>query len=227
MCLALAALSVTTTAAAQNAPEPGETSLSQGSSTGRWRTYPRERHLLLRAEALGAIRLQDYFDQGAIAPLSALVQASYAFVHVGSFMIGPSLGVQLGFDRTGMQYSLQPGVLAYRRFSGRFAMTGRVDANVLVTRGACDQQPPLPVLNPAWRGGGVPMNQTVVPAPSSGYCPTIAMGFEAAVGAALFVRSGFALTSEITFNLYGGDGGLTYPFVGLGLGVLFDHEVLP
>lgn len=176
---------------------------------------------------MGAIRLQDYFDQGSLAPLSALVQGSYAALHLGPVIVGPSFGLQLGFDRTGMQYVLQPGVLAYRRFSGRFAVTGRLDANVLVTRGACDPQTPLPVLSPAWRGGGIPMNQNVVPAPSSGYCPTVALGFEAAFGAAFYIRSGFALTTELTFNLYGGDGGLPYPFVGLGLGVLFDHEVLP
>lgn len=224
----MAAASATTTAAAQNAPEPGESTAPPTTpAPSSWRTYPRERHLLLRVEAMSGLRLQDYFAQGSFAPVSVLAQGSFTFLHLGSVMLGPSLGAQVGFDRAGTQIAIQPGITAYRRFSGHFALTGRIDANILVTRGVCDPQMPLPVLMSSWRGLGIPANQGVVPAPSSGYCPTIAFGGEAALGAAYFIRSGLALAGEVTFNMYGGDGGLTYPIVGVALGVLFDREVLP
>ena len=48
-----------------------------------------------------------------------------------------------------------------------------------------------------------------------------------AAGGALYLLSGFAVTAEVSFNMYFGDGGIIYPLIGGGIGLLFDYEVLP
>jgi hypothetical protein len=50
---------------------------------------------------------------------------------------------------------------------------------------------------------------------------------ELAAGGALYLLSGFAVTAEVSFNMYFGDGGIIYPLIGGGIGLLFDYEVLP
>lgn len=217
-----------------DATEPGAGEGARASSPG-WRTYPRERHLLVRLEATGAFRLSDPLNHGAVGPIGGLVQGTYAFVHAGDLLLGPSVGVQIAGDHTGLQYAVQPGVALYRRFSPTFALTARVDVPILITRGLCDDQQPRVVpdanRNPAnpstyWLGSGASAPDRV-PTPEVGFCPTTAVGVEAAAGAALYLRAGLAVTGEVTFNTYFGNGGLTYPMVGAGLGLLLDYEVLP
>lgn len=208
--------------------QPAESVGANGASSG-WRVLPRERHVLLRVEGAVAARLSDPFSFGALAPPSVLVQGAFPFVHLGSFLLGPALGVQAGVDANGAQVAFQPGVTLYRRFTERWSANARVGVPILLTRGACPVPGALPV--PAGRadlqGHGVQGNRNSVPVPGAGYCPTAAVGLEAAVGGAFYLTTGFAITAEAIFDLYFGDGSLTYPLVGGGLGVLFDYELLP
>ncbi len=222
-----AAFTAAAPAAAQVPPESGEAGAGapQQPTDGAWPLYPHERHLLVRAEATTAARLSDPFAQGSLAPVTAFVEGTWAFLHLGRFLFGPSLGFQAGFDRTGGQYALQPGVAVYRRFSPGFAFTARVDVPILFTQGACDPQPPL--MANGLTGHGISDNVNFIPAPGVGFCPGTSVGIEAAAGAAFYVRAGLAVTAELSFDYYLGDGRLGYPLLGGGLGLLFDYEVLP
>ncbi len=212
--------------AAQSLSEGDEASAAvQPSGNPSWPVYPSERHVLIRGEATAGLRASDPFSLGALTPVSAFVEGTYAFLKVGSFLFGPSLGIQAGFSPAGGQYTLQPGVAGYRRFSPTFAMTARIDVPILLTAGDCGTLGLQP--SGSNMGSGISDNVNFVHVPNTGYCPTTSVGIEAAVGAAYYLRAGLALTGEITFDYYVGDGMLGYPIVGLGLGVLFDYEVLP
>jgi hypothetical protein len=194
-----------------------------------WTVHPRERHVLVRAEfGLGA-RLRDPFSFGVLSPPSLLVEGTYAFLHLGNFLLGPSLGLQAGLDRNGAQIAVQPGVQIYRRFSSAISANARVDVPLLITRGACQRGAALaiPPGNSQWVGGGIAPNRGVVYPPGWGFCPELSVGFEVAAGAAFYIRSGVAVTAEAIFDLYLGNGGSVYPIIGGGLGILVDYEVLP
>lgn len=194
-----------------------------------WTVQPNERHILLRAEFGIGARLRDPFSYGVLSPPSVLVQGTYAFLHVGKFLLGPSLGLQGGMDRNGAQFAVQPGVQIYRRFTSAVAAHARIDVPLLITRGACQRSAGLmiPPGSPQWVGGGIAPNRSVVYPPGWGYCPELSVGFEAAVGGAFYIRSGLAITAEAVFDLYLGNGGSVYPIIGGGLGILVDYEVLP
>jgi hypothetical protein len=74
-----------------------------------WTVHPNERHLLVRAEFGIGARLRDPFSYGVLSPPSVLVEGTYAFLHLGNFLFGPSLGLQGGIDRNGAQFTVQPG----------------------------------------------------------------------------------------------------------------------
>lgn len=191
--------------------------------------HPNERHLLVRAEFGIGARLRDPFSYGVLSPPSVLVEGTYAFVHLGNFLLGPSLGLQGGIDRNGMQFTVQPGVQIYRRFTSAVSAHARVDVPMLITRGACQRSPGLaiPAGSPQWVGSGIAPNRSVVYPPGWGYCPELSVGFEVAAGGAFYIRSGLAITAEAIFDLYLGNGGSVYPIIGGGLGILVDYEVLP
>ncbi len=215
-------------AAAQTVPdatEPGASPAHEGASQGGWTLYPRERHILVRAEATVGARLNDPYDAGALAPIAPYLQGSYQFLHVGRFQMGPSLGFQAGIDHVGAQFAIQPGWQVFRRFTGRLALTGRVEVPILITQGACAVDRVR--ADPAFPGHGFSLNAMTLPVPSAGYCPTVSVGVEAAVGAALYLTSGVALTGEVIFDLYFGDSAITFPILGGGLGLMVDYEVLP
>lgn len=205
-------------------PNRGAASEEGGARSGAWRHYPSERHILVRAGANVGARLSDPFAQGALAPITPYVEGTYAFVHLGSFLLGPTLNFQTGIDKTGAQFAIQPAATLYRRFNNLLGFTARVGVPLLVTRGACETDW-LPTTNRL--GGGVLPNRNRIPVPGSGYCPALSVGVEAGVSGALYIRSGLAITLEASFNVYFGDGGLIYPVGGGGLGILVDYEVLP
>lgn len=206
-------------AAAQSGPDGSE---SQGS--GGWRVYPSERHILVRAEATLGARLNDPYSAGALAPVAPFVEGSFLFLRAGRFLMGPSLGAQVGIDRVGVQATVQPGWTVYRRFSGRFAASARVDVPLLITQGGCGSER---VDAGVYPGAGYVLNRTRIPVPNGGYCPALSVGIEAAVGGSFYLTSGFALTAEAIFDTYFGDSGISFPILGGGVGVLFDYEVLP
>jgi hypothetical protein len=217
--VALAAPSV----GAQTAPDMTEPTQSQPSSG--WRLYPNERHITVRAEAVAGLRLSDPYAQGSAVPFGALLQGSYLFMKAGPLLMGPSLGLQLGFDPVGTQAAIQPGWHALWRLMPRLGLTGRVDIPLLITPGGCpvDRVP----ADPTFMGQGFPINTTTLPVPSAGTCPTFAFGAELGVGAAFYITSGVAITAEATFNMYFGDSFLFFPIFGGGLGLMVDYEVLP
>lgn len=194
-----------------------------------WTVHPGERHILVRTQFGIGARLRDPFSYGVLSPPSVLVEGTYAFLHVGRFLLGPSLGLQGGLDRNGPQLAIQPGVQIFRRFTAAVAAHARIDVPLLITRGACERQAGLmiPTGSPQWVGNGIAPNRSVVYPPGWGYCSELAVGFEAAVGGAFYVRSGLAVTAEAIFDLYLGNGGAVYPVIGGGLGILVDYEVLP
>lgn len=216
---ALAAPSV----GAQTAPDTSEP--SQAPPSSGWRLYPNERHITVRAEAVAGVRLSDPYAQGSAAPFGMLLQGGFLFVKAGPLLMGPSLGVQMGFDSVGLQTAIQPGWQALWRLAPRFALTGRVDIPLLITPGACpvDRVP----ADPSFMGQGFQINRSTLPVPSAGTCPTFAFGAELGVGAALYLTSGIALTAEASFDMYFGDSFLFFPVFGGGVGLLVDYEVLP
>ncbi|MDO9020257.1 MAG: hypothetical protein Q8S73_43765 [Deltaproteobacteria bacterium] len=209
-------------AAAQDVSDP------PAPSSG-WTVHPSERHILVRTQFGIGARLRDPFSYGVLSPPSVLVQGTYAFLHLGKFLLGPSLGLQGGIDGNGAQIAVQPGVQIYRRFTDVIAAHARVDVPLLITRGACQRSPGLmvPAGSPQWVGSGIAANRGVVYPPGWGYCPELSVGFEVAAGAAFYVRSGLAVTAEAIFDLYLGNGGSIYPIIGGGVGILVDYEVLP
>ncbi len=229
MFFAACAVLATPQALAQTAPdatEPGAGGgVEQPSSSGGWTLYPRERHIMVRAEATVGALLNDPFDAGSLAPITPLLEGSFQFLHVGRFLMGPSLGFQAGFDVTGAQFAIQPGWQVTLRLASRFAVTGRAAIPVLITRGACSADRVR--ADNGFPGFGFSLNRTTLPVPSSGYCPTTAVGVELAAGAALYITSGIAVTAEAIFDTYFGDSGIVYPLIGGGVGVMVDYEVLP
>ena len=192
---------------------------------GGWTLYPNERHLLVRAEATLGARLNDPYAAGVLAPVSPFVEATYQFLNVRRFQMGPSLGFQAGFDASGAQFSIQPGWHVLRRFTERLAVTARADIPILITRGACAADRVR--ADQGFPGFGHPLNRQTLPVPSAGYCPTVAVGVEVGAGAAFYVTSGVAITAEAIFDLYFGDSGIVFPILGGGVGVMVDYEVLP
>lgn len=206
--------------------EPGAgTGGAAGTSSG-WRLYPREKHLIMRVTGGTAVRLVDPFGVGRLAPSTLTVDAAFTLVHLGRFQLGPYLGLQVGFDGGGAQpqYAVVPGAVLTRRFSEVFGLNLRVGVPVAIVRGNCD---PFPLPAQGFTGRGSVTNRGVVNVPDTSYCPTVSPGIEAAVGAAIYLRAGFAVTAEVNFNMYFGDGNIAYPFVGGALGLLFDYEVIP
>ena len=67
---AAAAALATPTVSAQSASDLAEP--TPAPSAGGWRLYPRERHITLRAEGFGGLRLSDPYAQGAATPFGAL-----------------------------------------------------------------------------------------------------------------------------------------------------------
>ena len=191
-----------------------------------WELQPRERHILVRAEATVAGRFLDPYSYGRLAPPGLLVDGTFAFLHVGRFLLGPSLGFQAGWDQNGGQYAVQPGAMLYRRFTNAIAAHARVAVPLMVTRGTCERPAPITVTS-QFIGAGYGGNRTQVQPPAWGFCPELSVGVEAAVGAAYYVRSGIAITAEAVFDLYFGNGGSVAPILGGGLGVLIEYEVLP
>lgn len=228
MFLALSTLLVATPALAQTAPDAEEGGAAPA-APARWQVYPRERHVWVRAEYSTGLRLRDPFGQGALAPHSLLVQGSFGFVHLGQWILGPSLGVQLGIASPFTQVGIQPGVTIHRRLSSRLALTGRVDIPFFLTKqgGVIEGTLPVPQDRPNEFGSGTLPYQRAVPYPSSSYNPSLAPGLEVAAGVAYYLRAGIAVTAEAVFNTYFGDSMFVYPIVGGGVGVLFDYEMLP
>lgn len=206
--------------------EPGVASGGASDASSGWRLYPREKHLLVRVMGGAAARLNDPFGVGRLAPPTLTVDAAFTLAHIGRFQIGPYLGFQVGFDRNGAQpqYAVVPGAVLTRRFSDLFGFNVRVGVPIAIVRGNCD---PFPIPAQGYTGRGSVMNRGVVQVPDTSFCPTVSPGIEAAVGAALYLRSGFALTAEVNFDLYFGDNNIAYPFIGGSLGFLFDYEVIP
>lgn len=220
---AAAAALATPTVSAQSASDLAEP--TPAPSAGGWRLYPGERHITLRAEGFGGLRLSDPYAQGAATPFGALLEGSFLFLKVGPLLLGPSLGVQVGFDPVGTQAAIQPGVHALWRLGPRFGLTGRVGVPLLITPGACPVDRVM--ADPGFTGQGFPLNASTIPVPSVGNCPTLAFGAEVGAGAALYLTSGIALTAQATFSMYFGDSFLFFPVLGGGVGVLVDYEVLP
>lgn len=227
--MAAAVLIAPWTARGQTAPEvePGTPSGNTSGSTSGWRLYPREKHLLLRAVASTAYRINDPFAIGRLAPPTLTIDGAFTLLHFGQFQFGPYLGLQIGFDRGGAQpqFAVTPGVVLTRRFSSLFALNARVAVPLAIVRGYCQ---PFALPAPTdLQGMGSVMNRAVVQVPDTSYCPELSVGVQAAAGAAFYIRSGFAVTAEVSFDLFFGDGGIIYPLLGGGIGLLFDFEVIP
>lgn len=225
--MAAAVLITPWAASGQTAPdvEPGMSPDGASGSASGWRLYPREKHLLLRATASTAYRINDPFAVGRLAPPTLTLDAALTLAHLGRFQIGPYLGLQIGFDRgTQTQFAVVPGAVIQRRFSNLFAFNARVGVPVAIVRGNC---PALPLDATGREGMGALANRRFVQVPDTSFCPAVSPGIEVAAGGALYLLSGFAVTAEVSFNMYFGDGGLIHPFIGGGIGLLFDYEVLP
>ncbi len=227
--LALASFFVATPTLAQTAPEGAEMGAGGQTPPSAWPVYPRERHVWVRAEYATGVRLRDPFGQGRLAPHSLLVQGSFGFVHLGQWILGPSLGVQVGIASPFTQIGIQPGVTIHRRLSHRLALTGRVDLPLFITKGGAEIAGLLPVPSgrPNEIGMGSPGFINNVPYPTGGYNPALAPGIEVAAGVAVYLRAGLAVTAEAIVNTYFGDSQFVYPIVGGGVGLLFDYEMLP
>ena len=124
--LAVAAPAAAQTPRDETEPTRGAAPDEGGARDGGWRTYPNERHILVRAGANVGARLSDPFAQGALAPITPYVEGTYAFVHLGSFLLGPTLNFQTGIDKTGAQFAIQPAATLFRRFNNLFGLTARV-----------------------------------------------------------------------------------------------------
>ncbi len=211
---------------AQTAGDPTESGVGASqSASGGWRRYPNERHVFVRAAGTVAARLTDPYSQGTLAPPGAYVSGGFGFLHVGPTIMGPSLGVQAGFDPVGVQVAVQPGWQMWWRLASRLAFTARVEIPILITRGACpvDYVP----ADMGFQGAGFGLNRNRLPVPATGYCPTVTVGVEAAPGLAFYVTNGVALTAEAVFDFYVGDSLLPFPLLGGAVGLMVDYEVLP
>ncbi len=208
-----AVLSAASVASAQAAEE------GAGRSTA-WQSYARERHVVGRIMAGTAFRLNDAFGGGFTTPPYVMVDGHYLFVNAGNFHMGPSLGLQLGFDAghsPGVQFGLVPGWTGLMRLSQMFGITGRVGIPFMILRGVTER-----VAVPASDVNG----HSAVQAPQN---PRTAYGggVELGVGGALYFLSGVAATLEINGGVYFGDSFYTFPYVGAALGLMVDYELLP
>jgi hypothetical protein len=215
-----ALLSVASTARAQSPDAEHAAAAPEGESTtpqSGYVSYPNERHLLFRATAGSGLRLNDTYGLGALLPAYASVDASFLFLNVGAFRMGPMLGVEAGFDSggAGMQWAIMPGWMALWRVSSLLAFTGRVNVPILITRG---QTGYFPIMYMSQQPVGAPLQHNL--AASLGIA-------EIGVGAAVYLTSGFALTAEISGGAYLGDTGYPAAYFGFGGGVLVDCELLP
>jgi hypothetical protein len=238
--LLLTALAASSTAFAQVDDESASRA-SEAPASGGWASYPRERHLLGRLQGGIALRLFDPYSAGALAPGWIHGQAGYLFLNVGRFRMGPTLGGQLGLDpgHSRPQGALQPGWTAMTRLNPRMALLGRIDLPLVFTRSWDPAQdtciylpgnPPRPgqpdTRVPQVQAQCQPSNMIPARVPY-GAVPALAVGLEAGATFAYFLTSGLALTAELNGGVFFGDSGVTTPLLGVGLGVLVDHELLP
>jgi hypothetical protein len=230
-------------ALAQSAGEPpaegGAT--SSAPAAGEWRSYPNERHVLARLQGGIGLRLFDPYSAGVLAPGWIHAQGGFLFINAGKLRMGPTLGAQLGLDlgHSGLQGAVQLGWTLMYRPATRWAIMGRVDVPIVFThswdptRDACIYLPgaaPRPGA-PDTRSAQVqdpclPSNMLPARVPY-GIVPAVAVGVEAGGSFAYFLTGGFALTAELSAGIYFGDSGTSTPVLGLGIGAMFDYELLP
>jgi hypothetical protein len=237
------AMMASSTAIAQSAVEPvsGAEAISIVPAAGEWRSYPNERHVLTRLQGGIGLRLFDPYSAGVLAPGWIHAQGGFLFINAGKLRMGPTLGAQLGLDlwHSGLQGAVQPGWTLMYRSATRWAIMGRVDVPFVLTRSwdpardACIYLPgaaPRPGM-PDTRSAQVqdpcmPSNMLPARVPY-GVVPAVAVGVEAGGSFAYFLTGGFALTAELSAGIYFGDSGVSIPVLGLGLGTMFDFELLP
>jgi hypothetical protein len=233
-------LAASSTAFAQVDDETASRSASAAPASG-WQAYPRERHVLGRLQGGVALRLFDPYSAGVLAPGWIHGQAAYLFLNAGRYRMGPTLGAQLGLDpgHSPPQGALQFGWTAMTRLTPRMALIGRVELPLVFTRSwdptldTCIYLPgnaPRPgqpdTRVPQVQGQCQPSNMIPARVPY-GSVPALAVGVEAGASFAYFVTSGLAVTAELNGGAFFGDSGVTTPLIGVGLGVLVDHELLP
>ncbi|MBL8681201.1 MAG: hypothetical protein JNK05_18635 [Myxococcales bacterium] len=228
----LTALLASSSAFAQAAGGEGEGgggSANAAPAAGEWRTYRNERHVIARLQGGPAFRLYDPFSAGAIGPGWIHAQGGFLFLNVGKLRMGPSLGGQLGLDlgHSGLQGTIQPGWSLMFRPSPRWAILGRVDFSMAFVRTSvfandlCVYNRPVNPIVPCAADNMMPARLAY------GTTTAVAMGFEAGGTFAFFLTGGVALTAELNTGVYFGDSGTSAPLIGLGLGALFDYELLP
>lgn len=227
--------------AQSEASESTEGGAAAGPAAGEWRSYANERHVLARLQGGVGLRLFDPYSAGVLAPGWIHAQGGYLFVNVGKLRMGPTLGAQLGIDpgHSGLQGAVQPGWTLQYRSSPRWAILARLDIPFVITHTwnpANDACIYLPGMRPA--AGQPDPRVPVVQDPCQpsnmlparvpyGISPAIAIGVEAGGTFAYYLTGGFALTAEVNAGLYFGDSSVSLPVVGVGLGALFDYELLP
>lgn len=235
------ALLASSAAFAQTGAEGEGASASGPPAPGEWRAYTNERHITARLQGGIGLRLYDPFSAGALAPGWIHAQAGFNFITAGNVRMGPTLGGQLGLDlgHSGLQGTLQPGWQIHYRPSARWAILARADFSLAFTRtwdparDACiylTGQAPRPG-QPDTRAVTVqdpcmPSNMLPARVPY-GVGPALALGFEAGGAFAYYLTGGFALTAELNAAMYFGDSGTTAPLLGIGIGAMFDYELLP
>jgi hypothetical protein len=228
----LTALLASSSAFAQTPSGEGEGSggaQSASATAGEWRAYPNERHVIARLQGGAAFRLYDPFSAGALAPWWIHGQAGFLFLNAGKLRMGPTLGGQLGLDlgHSGLQGTIQPGWALMFRPSPRWAILGRVDFSVAFVKtnvfanDLCVYNRPTRPIEPCRESNMVPARLAY------GTGTAVALGFEAGGTFAYFLTGGFALTAEVNTGFYFGDSGTTAPLLGVGIGALFDYELLP
>lgn len=223
-----AVLLASNAAAAQGVGEGAEPS-SESSSVG-WSLQPGERHIVGRVQGGVGLRVFDPWGAGALAPGWIHAQGAYLFVRGGPFVMGPSLGAQVGLDvgHSAPQFTAQPGWLMRARFSQRWGLLLRADIPILVTRGANVDRPEFRVQDPPNDAMGNPpaVRRADVRAPFERPY-TAAFGIEVGGAGAFYLTSGIALTAELNAGMYFGDSFFSYPVIGVGLGALIDYELIP
>ncbi len=228
---------------AQSAGEgaSGEGGVAAAPSAGEWRAYPNERHVLARLQGGIGLRLFDPYSSGVLAPGWIHAQGGFLFINAGKLRMGPTLGGQLGLDigHSPLQGALQPGWTLMYRPATRWAIIGRLDVPIVFTRSwdprldACIYLPgvaPRPGTPdnraPEIQQQCLPDNRVPARVPY-GTVPAVAVGVEAGGSFAYFLTGGFALTAELSAGMYFGDSGTSTPVLGLGIGAMFDYELLP
>src|SRR5438128_1137119 len=114
-------------------PQRSEPSSTDVREALRYPSFRGEQHWLVRVLGGTALRLNDAYGAGILAPAYGIVDGTWQFVNVGGFRMGPSLGAQMGLDvgHGPVQFAVQPGWLATWRISSPFALTGRVNVPFL------------------------------------------------------------------------------------------------